>query len=116
MIVPPQTLQENIELHRLLEALRGEPSPTRIGVVNRGKLTTLIARDDKLTYKRLQLIVEQWDELSWQDSRIRDTFVRIMTSPSYTECQALAKLWKCSFNEAVARSKRILEHVEEATA
>lgn len=107
---------ENIELHRLLEALRGERSPTRIGVVNRGKIITLIARDDKLTYKRLQLIVEQWDELSWQDNRVRDTFVRIMTSPSLTECQALAKLWKCSFNEAVARSKRILEHVAEVTA
>jgi len=69
-------------LTRLLEALRGERSPTRIGVVNRGKIITLIARGDKLTYKRLQLIVEQWPELSWQDKRVRDTFSRIMTTPT----------------------------------
>ena len=108
---------ENIELHRLLEALRGERAPTRIaGYDDDGKFVTLIARGDKLTYKRLQLIVERWDELSWQDNRVRDTFVRIMTSPSLTECQALAKLWECSFEEAVARSKRIVEHVAEVTA
>jgi hypothetical protein len=108
---------ENVELHRLLEALRGERSQTRIaGYDDDGKFVTLIPRGGKLTYKRLQLIVERWDELSWQDSRIRDAFVRIMTSPSVTECQALAKLWKCSFEEAVARSKRILEHAAEVTA
>ena len=77
-----RTSQHLLKHLRLLNALRGEPSPTRIGVVNRGKIITLIARGDKLTYKRLQLIVEQWPELSWQDSRIRDTFSRIMTTPT----------------------------------
>jgi hypothetical protein len=107
---------ENIELHRLLEALRGERSPTRVGVIIKGRVATMIERDSKLTYNKLKFIVERWDELSWQDSRVRDAFVRIMTSPSVTECPALAKLWKCSFEEAVARSKRILEHAAEVTA
>ena len=72
---------ENIELHRLLEALRGERSPTRIaGYDDDGKFVTLIARGDKLTYGRLKLIVDRWPELSWQDSRMRDKFSRIMTT------------------------------------
>ena len=68
-------------LTRLLEALRGERSPTRIaGYDDDGRFVTLIARGDKLTYGRLKLIVDRWPELSWQDSRIRDTFSRIMTT------------------------------------
>ena len=71
---------ENVELHRLLEVLRGEPSPTRVaGYDDDGKFVTLIARGDKLNYERLKLIVERWPELSWQDSRVRDKFSRIMT-------------------------------------
>ena len=70
---------ENVELHRLLEALRGEPSPTRIGVIIKGRVATMIERDSKLTYNKLKFIVERWDELSWQDSRVRNKFSRIMT-------------------------------------
>ena len=78
-----RTSQHLLKHLRLLNALRGEPSPTRIaGYDDDGKFVTLIARGDKLNYERLQLIVDRWPKLSWQDSRIRDTFSRIMTTPT----------------------------------